>query len=82
MRLQEGGLTCDDRDGIQVASLPAKFCKPNIERYSGVYCLKIHLKLYKTVMRAHGLYDAQLVVATFPSHLVEQYRGCLHQLSL
>ncbi|RVW88057.1 COP9 signalosome complex subunit 4 [Vitis vinifera] len=37
------------------ASLPAKFCMPNIERYSGVYCLKIHLKLYRAVMRAHRL---------------------------
>ena len=61
----------DDRDGIPVASLPTKFCMPNIECYSGVYCLKIHLKLYRAVMRAHRLDDAQLVVATFPSHLVE-----------
>ena len=32
--IHEGGLTWDDRDGIPKASLPLKFCMPNIERYS------------------------------------------------
>ena len=31
-----GGLTWDGRDGISTASLPPKFCMPNIERYSKV----------------------------------------------
>ncbi|KAL6343002.1 hypothetical protein AAG906_017022 [Vitis piasezkii] len=35
------------------------------ERYSGIVCLKIHLRLYNTVMRAHRIDDAQLV-ALFP----------------
>ncbi|RVW90935.1 hypothetical protein CK203_044187 [Vitis vinifera] len=65
---QDGGLTWDDRDGIPAASLPAKFCMPNIERYSGIGCPKIHLRLYNTVMRAHGIDDAQLV-ALFPMSL-------------
>lgn len=66
--LQDGGLTWDDTDGILMASLPAKFCMPNIEHYSGVGYPKIHLRLYNTVMRAHGLDDAQLV-ALFPISL-------------
>ena len=56
------GLTWDDKDGIPTASLPAKFCMLNIERYSGIGCPKIHLRLYSTVMRAQGIDDAQLVV--------------------
>ncbi|KAL6328557.1 hypothetical protein AAG906_038752 [Vitis piasezkii] len=68
IRLQDRGLTWDDRDGIPAASLPAKFRMPDIERYSGIGCLKIHLRLYSTVMRAHGIDDAQLV-ALFPMSL-------------
>ncbi|RVW81705.1 hypothetical protein CK203_044512 [Vitis vinifera] len=59
------GLTWDDRDGIPAASLPAKFRIPDIERYSGIGCPKIHLRLYNTVMRVHRIDDAQLV-ALFP----------------
>ena len=58
IRLQDGGLTWDDRDGIPAASSPAKFRMPDIERYSGIGCPKIHLRLYSTVMRAHGIDDA------------------------
>ncbi|RVW98305.1 hypothetical protein CK203_034276 [Vitis vinifera] len=57
----DGGLTWDDKDGIPAASLPAKFRMPDIEHYSGIGCPKIHLRLYSTVMRAHGIDDAQLV---------------------
>ena len=58
IRLEDGSLTWDDRDGIPAASLPAKFCMPDIERYSGIGCPKIHLRLYSIVMRAHGIDDA------------------------
>ncbi|RVW78968.1 hypothetical protein CK203_052367 [Vitis vinifera] len=57
---QDGGLTWDDRDGIPAASLLAKFHMPDIERYSGIGCPKIPLRLYNTVMRAHEIDDAQL----------------------
>ena len=68
IRLQDGGLTWDDRDGIPAASLPTKFRMPDFERYSGIGCPKIHLMLYSTVMIAHGIDDAQLV-ALFPMSL-------------
>ena len=68
IRLQDRDLTWNDRDGTPTASLPTKFCMPNIERYSGIDCLKINLRLYNTVMRAHGIDDAQLV-ALFPMSL-------------
>ncbi|XP_034688183.1 uncharacterized protein LOC117916338 [Vitis riparia] len=68
IRLQDGGLTWDDKDGIPAASLPAKFRMPDIERYSRIGCPKIHLRLFSTVMGAHGIDDAQLV-ALFPMSL-------------
>ncbi|RVW35502.1 hypothetical protein CK203_073869 [Vitis vinifera] len=81
IRLQDGGLTWDDRDGIPAASLPAKFRMPDIERYSGIGCPKIHLRLYSTVMRAHGIDDAQLV-ALFPMSLSGAAQGGLLQREL
>ncbi|RVW12838.1 hypothetical protein CK203_110830 [Vitis vinifera] len=76
IKLQDGGLTWDDRDGILAASLPTKFCMPDIERYSGIGCPKIHLRLYSTVMRAHRIDDAQLVVALFLMSLSGAAQKC------
>ena len=41
---------------------------PGIERYTGIGCPKIHLRLYSTVMRAHGLDKVQLIMF-FPMSL-------------
>ncbi|WKA03441.1 hypothetical protein VitviT2T_021548 [Vitis vinifera] len=68
IRLQDGGFTWDDRDDIPATRLPTKFWLPDIEHYSGIDCPKIHLKLYNTVIKAHGIDDAQLV-AIFPMSL-------------
>ena len=51
-----------------MASLPAKFRMPKIERYTSIGCPCIHLRLYNTVMRAHGLDEAQMVMI-FPMSL-------------
>ena len=48
VRLQDEGLTWDDRNGIPTASLPAKFRMLDIEHYNGIGCPKIHLRLYST----------------------------------
>ena len=40
---------------MPVVSLLAKFRMPDIERYTGVGCHRIHLRLYNIVMRAHRL---------------------------
>ncbi|KAL6340756.1 hypothetical protein AAG906_027911 [Vitis piasezkii] len=58
MRTSEGAITWEDFDGAPVA---AKFGMPEIERY-GIGCPRIHLRLYSTVMRAHGLDDAQMII--------------------
>ena len=36
IRLQDGGLTWDDRDGIPTASLPAKFRMPDMSAIVGL----------------------------------------------
>ncbi|RVW81513.1 hypothetical protein CK203_051872 [Vitis vinifera] len=41
---------------------------PDIERYTGIGCPRIHLRLYSTVMRALGLDEAQLLTL-FPLSL-------------
>ncbi|RVW17920.1 hypothetical protein CK203_115119 [Vitis vinifera] len=48
MRTSEGAITWEDFDGAPVASLPAKFRMPEIERYTGIGCPRIHLRLYST----------------------------------
>ncbi|RVX11222.1 hypothetical protein CK203_019783 [Vitis vinifera] len=63
-----GSYYLGDFDGTPVASLPAKFRMPKIERYTGIGCPRIHLRLYNTVMRAHGLDEAQMVML-FPMSL-------------
>ncbi|RVW70557.1 hypothetical protein CK203_059262 [Vitis vinifera] len=68
LRLLDGGMLWDDFDGLLVASLPAKFRMPKIERYMGIRCPRIHWRLYSTVMRAHGLDEAQMIML-FPMSL-------------
>ena len=68
MRASDRVVTWEDFDGAPVASLPAKFRMPEIERYTGIGCHRIHLRLYSTVMRVHGLDEAQMVML-FPMSL-------------
>ncbi|KAL6336546.1 hypothetical protein AAG906_025097 [Vitis piasezkii] len=49
-------------------SLPARFRMPEIERYTGIGCPRIHLRLCSTIMRAHGLDEAQMIML-FPMSL-------------
>ncbi|RVW72549.1 hypothetical protein CK203_061232 [Vitis vinifera] len=68
MRASDGGITWDDFDGSPMASLLAKFRMPNIERYMGIGCPRIHLGLYNTIMRAHELDESQMI-KLFPMSL-------------
>ncbi|KAL6310716.1 hypothetical protein AAG906_035872 [Vitis piasezkii] len=72
MRVSDGAISWDDFDGALVASLPAQFKMPEIERYTGIGCPKIHLRLYSSVMRAHGLDEAHLIML-FPMSLSGAY---------
>ena len=68
MRVLDGSVVWDDFEGMSVASLPAKFRMPDIERYTGIGCPRLHLRLYSTVMRAHGLDESQMITL-FPLSL-------------
>ncbi|RVW18452.1 hypothetical protein CK203_105226 [Vitis vinifera] len=72
MRVSDGAISWDDFDGAPVASLPAQFRIQEIERYTSIGCPKIHLRLYSSVMRAHGLDEAQLIML-FPMSLSVQH---------
>ena len=61
-------ITWDDFDGLLVASLPSKFKMIEIERYTWIGCPRIHLRLYSTIMRAHGLDETQMIML-FPMSL-------------
>ena len=68
MRASDGVITWEDFDEALVVSLLAKFRMLEIERYTGIGCPRIHLRLYSTVMRAHELDEAQMVMF-FPMSL-------------
>ena len=51
-----------------MAALPIEFRMPDIERYTGIGCPRIHLQLYNTVMPEHRLDEAQMIMA-FPLSL-------------
>ena len=48
MRISDGAITWEDFDGALVANLPTKFRMLEIERYTGIGCPRIHLRLYST----------------------------------
>ncbi|KAL6348232.1 hypothetical protein AAG906_003098 [Vitis piasezkii] len=79
LRLFDGSSTWDDLDSIPVANLPAKFRMPDMERYIVVGCLYTYLRLYSTVMRAHGLDESQMITM-FPLSLSEASRRELEGL--
>ncbi|RVX14745.1 hypothetical protein CK203_011900 [Vitis vinifera] len=68
LRASDRATTWEGFDGVSVASLPAKFRMPDIERYTGIGCPRLHLRLYSTVMRAHRLDEPQMITL-FPLSL-------------
>ncbi|KAL6345808.1 hypothetical protein AAG906_017563 [Vitis piasezkii] len=62
LRVSYGGMVWDDSDGLPMVSLSTKFRMPKIKRYTGIGCPHIHLRLYSTVMRAHGLDEAHMIM--------------------
>ena len=58
----------DGYDDLQVAALLVEFCMPDIERYTGIGCPRIHLQLYSNVMCGHRLDEAQMILL-FPLSL-------------
>ena len=81
MRVSNGGMVWDDFDGLPMTSLSAKFRMPEIERYIGIGCPRIHLRLDSTMMRAHGLDEAQMIML-FPMSLSEVAQRWLASLDV
>ena len=68
LRVSDGFAVWDDLEGMPVASLLAKFRMSDVERYTGIGCPRIHLRLYNTMMRAHRLDESQMITL-FPLSL-------------
>ena len=81
LRLSDEGMVWDDFDGLPVASLLAKFKMLEIEQYTGIGFSCINLRLYSTVMRAHGLDEAQMIML-FPMSLSEVAQRWLASLDV
>ena len=58
----------DEYDDHPVAALPVEFRMPDIERYTGIGCPRIHLQLYTVVMRWHRLDETRMIML-FPLSL-------------
>ena len=61
LMVSDGSAVWDDLEDMSVASFLTKFRMPDIERYTGIGCPRIHLQLYSTVIRAHGLDKPQMI---------------------
>ena len=57
----------DGYDDLPMATLPIEFRMPNIQRYTGIGCPRIHLQLYSVVMRGHRPDEAQMIMLFPPS---------------
>ena len=62
LHVYDGVIGLDRYDDLPVAALPVEFRMPDIERYTGIGCPRIHLQLYTTVMRGHRLDEAQMIM--------------------
>ena len=68
LHVSDGVIGWDEYDDLPVAALPVEFRMPDIERYTGIGCPRIHLQLYSAVMRGHRLDKAQMIML-FPLSL-------------
>ena len=58
LHVSDGVIGWDRYDDLPVAALPVEFRMPDIERYTGIGCPRIHLQLCSAVMRGHRLDEA------------------------
>ncbi|KAL6325949.1 hypothetical protein AAG906_038440 [Vitis piasezkii] len=52
----------DGYDDFPVTALPIEFRMPDIERYTGIGCPRIHLQFYSAIMHGHRLDKAQMIM--------------------
>ena len=68
LHVSDGVMGLDEYDDLPVAALLVEFRMPEIERYTGIGCPRIHLQLYIVVMRGHRLDETQMIMI-FPLSL-------------
>ena len=68
LHVSDGVIGWDGYVDLPMAALAIKFRMPDIERYTGIGCPRIHLQLYSVVMRRHRLDKAQMIML-FPLSL-------------
>ena len=68
LHVSDGVIGWVEYDDLPVAALPVEFRMPDIERYTGIGCPRIHLQLYTVVMRGHRLDETQMIML-FPLSL-------------
>ena len=68
MGASDRAINSEDFNEAPVVGLPAKFRMLEMEKYMGIGYPRIHLRLYSTVMRAHKLDEAHMVML-FPMSL-------------
>ena len=62
LHVSDGVIGWDGYDDLPVVALLVEFHMSDIERYTSIGCLCIHLQLYITVMRGHRLDEAQMIM--------------------
>ena len=62
LHVLDGVIGWDEYDDLLMAVLLVEFRMPDIERYIGIGCPRIHLQLYSAVMRRHRLDEAQMIM--------------------
>ena len=50
LNVTDGVMNWDGYDDLPVTTFSVEFRMPNIKRYTGIGCLRIHLQLYNVVM--------------------------------
>ena len=68
-------MSWDGYDDLPIAALSVEFRMPDIERYTGIGCLRIHLQLYNVVMCGHRLDETQMIML-FPLSLSGAAQRC------
>ena len=68
LHVLDGVIGWDEYGDLPVVALPVEFRMPDIERYTGIGCPRIHLQLYTVFMRGHRLDETQMIML-FPLSL-------------
>ncbi|RVX08373.1 hypothetical protein CK203_014115 [Vitis vinifera] len=63
---------------LSLCIVKPRFRMSKIDRYMGIGCPRIHLRLYSTIMRAHGLDEVQMVILFSMSLSGATQRWLLH----